>query len=477
MSKRIFPHLAALLVASLAGLVGLVAYEAWRLDRGLFRAELGPVAGFADRYAYESGELVPLSVHASRPSRLVMRRFDSTWFDVGDPIGVPASPQSPIYDKRRGFDWKTNLMVSTESLPPGLYQFRLETLDDAKSSFAIPIIIKTREAKAIGVVLSTNTWEAYNTYGGTSHYEVVAFTAPTRYLLDLAQKVLRRHIGKRLPYVPRKRPNELFDREANIRDSAVPFSSFLVRTELEFLAFLQREGYSISIYSDEDLVNDPEVRRSRVLVFPGHSEYWSDDMIRALEDYLESGGRLFRAVAGLEGGVRRTEHGWAFERSIGRRDIERLVGAVTTSAGQLTAAPYEVLCPDMWVFRGTGLAAGGLFGEDSLNRPSFDLPGHHHFRYTLDLAGQPQRGASGIFTSKVLSDDGDFAVLARGTNPQGGADMVYRDLPSGGWVFNASSHAFNGALQIDPFIAQIARNLMDEASGAVQRPAHQRACP
>jgi hypothetical protein len=41
--------------------------------------------------------------------------------------------------------------------------------------------------------------------------------------------------------------------------------------------------------------------------------------------------------------------------------------------------------------------------------------------------------------------------------------MVYRDTPSGGWIFNASSISFNGALLCDQAIARIVCNLMDDA--------------
>jgi len=473
---RIFMFIGGLFLALLVGAGGFVGYDLYKFSRGSFEVDLSSVVGFADRYSYEAGKPVTLSIHTSAPARLVIRRLERDWVDVGEPITVPVSLQNPVYHKKRGFNWEPNLTVDTDGLAPGLYQFRLEQSDDPTQNFAIPIIIKDSHTRPIGVVLSTKTWDAYNVFGGTSHYEIRQFNWLTqKIVVDFWFRYYRGINMIQLAYVPRARPNALFNDEANVVDLSAPYTSFLVRTELELLTFLQREGYDINVYSDEDLADDPHVLQSKVLVFPGHSEYWSDDMFFALERYMKNGGRVFKSIAGLEHQVQ-TGDEWRIRGNTPDSEIARLVGVATNMDGQLTAAPYKVLCPAMWVFQDTGLGAGDIFGEDSLNRPSFDLAGHKWLKDIVDLNGQPQKGASGIFTSKVTLGSGAFSLLARGTNPRGGADMVYRDLPGGGWVFNASSHTFNGALPIDQIISQIVRNLMDEAIGKLQRPPGTLAC-
>lgn len=44
-----------------------------------------------------------------------------------------------------------------------------------------------------------------------------------------------------------------------------------------------------------------------------------------------------------------------------------LLGVVYTEEGVMTAAPYEVVEPEHWVFSGTGLAKGSIFGAASFN--------------------------------------------------------------------------------------------------------------
>ena len=44
-----------------------------------------------------------------------------------------------------------------------------------------------------------------------------------------------------------------------------------------------------------------------------------------------------------------------------------LLGVVYTATGIMTAAPYRVVDQSHWVFEGTGLKEGDLFGEKSLH--------------------------------------------------------------------------------------------------------------
>lgn len=55
-----------------------------------------------------------------------------------------------------------------------------------------------------------------------------------------------------------------------------------------------------------------------------------------------------------------------------------LLGVVYTEEGVMTAAPYEVVEPDHWVFSGTGLNKGSIFGAASFNER---IPGGRTDRY------------------------------------------------------------------------------------------------
>jgi hypothetical protein len=431
-----------------------------RFKRGVYRIDPGRIAGYAERYSFTQGEPIDLFIHSDQPLTVTPLLLAATWEPVGDSLRLGAQRQDGCFDRRRGMRWSKSATVDSRSLPPGLYQFLLRQDADPAARFAIPIIIKDGQPHPLSVVLTTNTWDAYNTYGGISHYE-------NHYVCRLSQALAR--ILKRPSWisecVPRQRPNVLFSDEVKDSDFDGAYSSFLVRNELQFLVFLARNGYAYGVYDDWDMAHDPTLQEADALVFCGHSEYWTDAMFYQFERFVARGGKVFRAIAGMEGQASFTPLGLSFGHRPEDMIANGLVGAHTDPEGSFTAAPYRVLRPDHWVFAGTSLRPDELFGAESANRPSFDIAGHQHLRGTIDLEGQPQNGASGFFTSKVGPGSGAFSLLAVGTNPRGPAQMVYRDTPAGGWIFNASSIAFNGALFHDAAVARIVRNLMDDAVG------------
>ena len=120
-----------------------------------------------------------------------------------------------------------------------------------------------------------------------------------------------------------------------------------------------------------------------------------------------------------------------------------LLGVVYSDPGAMTVAPYRVLKADHWIFEGTGLRDGDLFGLKTL-----------HERYG--------DGASGHETDKVsASSPKGIEVLARGLNPDnGGADLVCFDTPAGGSVFSAGSITYPTALFTDEPTSQITLNVL-----------------
>src|SRR5262249_34824931 len=121
-----------------------------------------------------------------------------------------------------------------------------------------------------------------------------------------------------------------------------------------------------------------------------------------------------------------------------------LLGVVFSDSGAMTVAPYEVLQPEHWVFAGTGLKRGDLFGTTTL-----------HERYG--------DGGSGHETDKIsASSPHNVQLLARGQNPdEGGAHLVYFETPGGGAVFSAGSITYPTALLCDLPTATITANVIE----------------
>ena len=108
----------------------------------------------------------------------------------------------------------------------------------------------------------------------------------------------------------------------------------------------------------------------------------------------------------------------------------------------MTAAPYRVVRGDHWIFAGTGLVTGSIFGTQSL-----------HER----VAG----GASGHETDKMTAESpAGTMLLAKGLNPDdGGAEIVLREA-GGGAVFSVGSIVWPASLLVDPGVSAITRNVL-----------------
>ncbi|SCL68545.1 Tachylectin [Micromonospora citrea] len=326
-----------------------------------------------------------------------------------------------------GCDWSDTLALSIpSSWPSGLYAARLEGPHSLRRH--VPFVVKPAAPRNdIAMLLPTNTYHAYNTWGG--HYQ---------YCGDLA--------GART--LTLRRPSTELNVEATGNLEHTLWSDVLL------MRWMTRQGLEFDCYDDTDLhVSGGWLTRYRVLVLGSHPEYWSEQMRQHLADYQAGGGRVIYAGGnGLYERVRFSEDRSAvtFRTPQGRRDTynslglpaSQLLGVNYTSASWFTFAPYAVL-RDHKLLAGTGLTVGSRFG----------------------LAGY-NGAASGWETDALLNLDGEVEpseVIARGQNTGGGAAMVLVGKPNGGFVFSASSITFAGALATDAAMSRLFRNVFDLA--------------
>jgi hypothetical protein len=124
-------------------------------------------------------------------------------------------------------------------------------------------------------------------------------------------------------------------------------------------------------------------------------------MVRDLPGWLNTLSVSHRKSALYGSAGRLTAQNGDFRPCMQRVESEaNLLGVVYTEEGVMTAAPYEVLEPEHWVFAGTGMPKGGVFGAASFNER---IPG----------------GASGHETDKMSpSSPKNIQLLAKGMNPE-----------------------------------------------------------
>ncbi|MBD0327135.1 MAG: carboxypeptidase regulatory-like domain-containing protein, partial [Pyrinomonadaceae bacterium] len=242
--------------------------------------------------------------------------------------------------------------------------------------------------------------------------------------------------------------------------------------EWRLAGWLEEQGIDYDYYSEAQLHDGTlPLDQYRVLITAVHPEYWSRDMYTRVKSWVaDSGGRLmYLGGNGLNCEVRfnagdtltclshdDSKHPSNGQESRMHRTFEpeaALLGVVFTDPGAMTGAPYEVLEHDHWIFEGSGLRNGDVFGEKTLHER---VPG----------------GASGHETDKIsASSPAGIRALARGLNSDGGgAEIVCFGLGAGA-VFSAGSITWVSALFTDSAVSRITRNVAERFLAAQEVPA------
>lgn len=432
-----------------------------------------------------AGEPSEVRTHSPEPFRLSLWRYGReacedqviSWVDEHGPRATVQLTPDGDYT-RGGVMWNRDGYANagyrlTVPAPErsGLYYFHAE--GESGAFFSFPwVVAPARPTSRLAVLASTNTWNAYNNFGGRSNY-INAPGLPSRPIVVARRDMARYQDGTfsehraadaEYPPLSFERPEPL----NQVRPGEQPTdpirgrqTNHLAPAEWRLLSWLEREGYAYDLYAEAQLHDGTlDLDGYRTLVLSTHPEYWSRYMLAAVKRWVyERGGRLlYLGGNGLDCEVEFVEpdalHFLTEDPAPGsgldcrmHRSYESpagLIGTVFTPAGAMTAAPYQVLAEDHWVFAGTGLRNGDRFGTSSLHER---CPG----------------GASGHETDKMTPNTPPgTTLLARGLNPhEGGAEMVTYETAGGGKVFSAGSITWTSSILVDDGVAAITRNVLD----------------
>jgi hypothetical protein len=457
-----------------------------------FRLLSNSLCGYAWPKWQQSGERCEFRVHSVEPFRLSLWRYGKEkefvkllgWHDEHGPHAMRQITPDGDYTQT-GTNWNrigfTNPHINGLVQAPersGLYYFHVET--GSGGFFAFPWVVAPAKPSArIAVLASTNSWNAYNNWGGRSNY-VNAAGLPEEPVVYSRQDLQRYRDGPFTEWFPHddeflpltfERP-ELFNSPYPGEGANDPIKgrlqSSMAPGEWRLLAWLEREDLAYDYYSEQQLdVGLLDLDSYDVLIFGVHPEYWSRRMYERLKAWVfERGGRiLYLGGNGVNGEVEyigasamlirshlKSEGGtFSMRDSSGNilesrfhRTVEseaNLLGVVSTDTGVMTAAPYKTIEPEHWIFQGTGLKKGDLFGQENQHER---CPG----------------GASGYETDKMSPfSPKETVLLAKGENPdEGGGEMVVYELAGGGACFSAGSITWIASLLVDTTVSKITGN-------------------
>ncbi len=359
-----------------------------------------------------AGEQAEFRVHSDEPYKLELWRYGWDkelikpigWYDEHGPRAtVQITPdgdytQSGVEFNSRGYARRAHKQFLTAPERSGLYYLHAKGASGAFFSF--PWIVAPARPQARLAVLAANiNWNCYNNFGGRSNYIHADGFPPTPTLnarLELSRYTDPDHESFAADYYPplsfdRPEPLNHIDEAERIADPIEGRSNCHVApAEWRFFGWLEREGFDYDLYSETQLHTGVlDLDAYQVLAVSAHPEYWSGPMYFALKKWVfERGGRLVylggnglnREVEFLDddritihngpyggGFFHLQKRGFESRLHLRHESEANLLGVVCSETGLMTGAPYRVIDAEHWVFEGTGLRQGDLFGENCLH--------------------------------------------------------------------------------------------------------------
>ena len=361
----------------------------------------------------------------------------------GPRMGVPVSSVGAFqcefqaagsYGSDCGWSESFELTVPADSRTwePGFYAARVRGPGGAR--YDIPFIVSRESTPApLALLVNTNTWASYNTWGGASNYT----SAGDPILLTV------------------KRPNHHL--LSSLQDH--PLGNHLIRAEIWLISWLRAQGYQVDLYTDLDLeAPPPAVNAYKALIIGNHPEYWTQSMIGTINAYLDGGGSLI--YFGGNGMYRPTT---AIAES-GGGDLDQL----ETRPVQWDSYPqYEgmpLLCAPTENLRMPPAPGVGFLVGNAEHRfmPGGVAVGDQFGTTGWNSSPSGPWNAVGLETDVWSSLPPSADVLAQADAGEGAA-IVCHDTTAGGFVLGAGSITFVGSLMEDPVLQQIMMNALAEA--------------
>jgi hypothetical protein len=308
-----------------------------------------------------------------------------------------------------GCDWPAATTITAgDDWASGYYEVLLTVEVDGRSrqNHAFFVVRPAADSpNTILLQLATNTWHAYNDFGGRNLYNGGTHASLQR---PMAPGYLYKPEGAGRRVTTTNPP----DRDMNTHVGYIRLnhlsgwagSAGWPDWEWPFLAWAERNGYGVDVVTNADLEEHPRiVDRYELLLSVGHDEYWSGPMRDTVEAFIAGGGnvaffsgntalwqvRLEEPVDGTASvmvgykGQFKNDPVYGTDRvgeltsiwsdhligrpenemtgvSFNRGGYHRIGKRVTNGAGG-----YTVYRPDHWMFEGTGIDYGDVLGAAS----------------------------------------------------------------------------------------------------------------
>ena len=434
----------------------------------------GEIWCYTRSYTYARGAMVDLHISSTASScRLEIVRDGGVQTSVyGTDDIATIWQETPDQASVTGCGWEPTFTFQIhDSWPSGAYRITLTAEGrDGKPIRCHHLIIVLPNAGSkpdrILQVAATGTWTAYNTWGGSNHYQGI--TGPNRDQFATTVSI-ERPLCRGFVVLPADAPRVPL--EVSLPPGTVPryphmewafangyskkyASSGWASYDSQFFRWAEQQGYGVDLASQHELHFNPGILDDYdCVVFVGHDEYWTWEMRDAVDAYVDRGGRIARFAGNFMWQTRLEDEGrrQVCYKYIARKEDPVYQGGDVTRATNSWEAPeigrpgaltfglnatsgvyagwggcaprgvrgFPVYRPGHWAFAGTGLFYGDLLGADShiygyeVDGLSYDI--RHGLPYPSADSGAPEGleilalgMASQVEESDILAPEDQF---------------------------------------------------------------------
>jgi hypothetical protein len=254
------------------------------------------VTGYCWPQSVAAGEQVGLHLSSSgdRPVRVEVARVGGQREVVFSETVSAEEHETPQDAASMGCGWPVAHALDVGSgWRSGYYEVVLEidVGEKVRRSHAF-FVVRPTSGERIVLALATNTWHAYNDFGGPNLYTGGTQVAMQR---PMAPGYLFKPPGKGRRVTGTGAPDP--QNAAHVGYLALNHLSDFAGSagwpdwELPFLQWAEREGFEVGVCTNADLADHPEVLDGAGLYLSvGHDEYWSMAMRDTVEAFIARGG-------------------------------------------------------------------------------------------------------------------------------------------------------------------------------------------
>ncbi len=297
--------------------------------------------------------------------------------------------------------WQPSLELTVDSSwRSGFYLVRLT--DSAGNRAETFFVVRAVQPADALLVLSTSTWNAYNTWGGKSLYTGGHVVSPKRPLQPgfLSKADPQRHRIARFMNWRKEDARAFVAQGYDDWSMAAGWANW----EVLFVRWAEKRGYDLGYAVSQDLDRHSDLLDGYCAYLSvGHDEYWSQGMRNTVEGFVDAGGRAaffsgntafwqvrfndgYRQMIGYKcdfeqdplydpfhqaGCIPALSTMWS-DPLVGRPE-NHMTGVSFTRGGyaHMPNSPagsggYTVRQPDHWAFDSTSLAVGDTLGAESI---------------------------------------------------------------------------------------------------------------